>query len=153
MTAIEYIQLSPYSKYKGTIPVINTGFNPFMLNGEVYCTGTMDINNMSYSFIRVNLDGRILQGLPNSVNNIIEYRKQIYNLWKRIDDFFNTVIDTAEASRPNTELVKLRIIVNLIYNLPIPQNDRHEWASWIKELYWSRKVYLNKWYIEYILPF
>ena len=153
MTAIEYIQLTSYKKYRGSVPVVDTGFTPFKLDNELYCTGRIKVNDIFYCFIRTNLDGRIIEGLPNAVSKLIEYRKEIYDLWKRIDKFFSRMIENAEQSNPLTELVKLRIIVNLIYNLPIAKEERLQWADWIKELYWNRKALLNKWYIENVLPF
>lgn len=155
MTAAECIDKSDYSRFKGSVPLITTGrCHPFIKDGEIYCTGTLKENNLEYGFFRTNLDGRILLGLPHSVEYQINLRNNIWNLWKRLDDFFNAVIETAEFANNDRELIQLRINVNFIYTLPIvPAEHKRAWANWIKELYWNRKVLLNQWYIENVLPF
>lgn len=156
MTAEEYIQRSKkYSYFEGTIPLILTGdFHPFVKDNNIYCTGTFKENGLEYGFFKTKLDGRILLGLPNSIDYQINLRNNIWNLWKRLDNYFNMIIRTAEFANNDYELVNLRINVNLIYSLPVmPHVDKESWAEWIRELYWNRKVLLNKWYIENILPF
>ena len=65
------------------------------------------------------------------------------------------MVETIEKGTYNNdcELVNLRINVNLIYKLPLSIEQKRKWADWIKELYWNRKVLLNQWYIDYVLPF
>ena len=97
MTAAECIDRSDYSRFKGSVPLITTSrYHPFIKDGEIYCTGTFRDNGLEYGFFRTNLDGRILLGLPHSVKYQINLRNNIWNLWKRLDNFFNEIIETAE---------------------------------------------------------
>ena len=155
MTALEAINESEkYSIYPGTITLVPTSNQtPFIKENKIYCTGLIKNNNITYGFFKIELDGRILQGLPNYIDYQIQLKSKLYYLWKRIDTFFKDIITFAEFADNNRELVNLRINVNLIYNLPINHEDKNIWADWIKELYWNRKVILNKWYIDNILPF
>lgn len=155
MTAAECIDQSNYSRFEGSIPLILTSnYHPFIKDNKIYCTGTFKNNGLEYGFFRTKLDGRLLLGLPHSVEYQINLRNNIWNLWKRLDNFFNEIIETAEFANNDRELVNLRINVNLIYSLPIiPIENKTMWADWIKELYWNRKVLLNQWYIDNVLPF
>lgn len=156
MTAQEAIESNPdYSPFKGTIPLILTGkIHPFIKNGEEYCTGTFKENGLEYGFFKVNNDGRILQGLRHQIDYQIQLKEILWELWKKLDNFFKNMVILAEFSDNNRELVQLRIAVNMIYSLPtISKEDKFIWVEWIKELYWNRKVILNKWYIDNVLPF
>lgn len=154
MTPEEYLAQSKYAPFKGSIPMIPMGnCHPFIKDGELYCTGSIIYNHIKYDFIKVNMDGRILIGLPNYIEYQIQKPNYLYQIWKRLDEFFNELIIFAEFPDQNRELVNLRINVNLIYQLPLPKEDKLQWADWIKELYWNRKVLLNEWYIKYVLPF
>lgn len=154
MTPEEYLAQSAYAYFKGTVPVISMGkVHPFIKDNEIYCVGTIKVNNLQYNFIKTNLDGRILLGLPNSIDHQIKYPEQLYGIWIRLNRFFSDLIIFAEFPDQNRELVQLRINVNLIYQLSMPKEDKIQWAEWIKELYWNRKALLNEWYIKYVLPF
>lgn len=156
MTAQEAIESNlDYSPFKGTIPLVLTSrIHPFMRNGEEYCTGTFKENGLEYGFFKVNNDGRILQGLPHQIDYQIQLKGVLWELWKRLDSFFKVIVILAEFSDNNRELVQLRIAINMIYTLPIiSKEDKFIWVEWIKELYWNRKVILNKWYIDNVLPF
>lgn len=154
MTAEEYLAQSEYAYFKGTIPVISMGkIHPFIKDNEIYCVGTIKVDYLHYNFIKVNLDGRILLGLPNRIDYQIKYPGQLYDMWGRLNRFFNDLIIFVEFPDQNRELVNLRINVNLIYQLPLPKEHKIQWADWIKELYWNRKALINEWYIKYVLPF
>ena len=154
MTPEDYLAQSEYSYFRGSIPVISMGdYHPFIKDNELYCTGSIRINSIQYNFIKTELDGRILLGLPNCIEYQIKYPHNIYIMWDRLNEFFRNLIIFAEFSDQNRELVQLRINVNLMYTLPIPKEDKIRWADWIKELYWNRKALLNEWYIKYVLPF
>lgn len=156
MTAQEAIESNlDYSPFKGTIPLVLTSrVHPFMRGGKEYCTGTFKENGLEYGFFKVDNDGRILQGLPHQIDYQIQLKRALWELWKRLDSFFKAIVILAEFSDNNKELVQLRIAVNMIYALPIiSKEDKLAWVEWIKELYWNRKVILNKWYIDNVLPF
>lgn len=156
MTAQEAIESNlDYSPFKGMIPLVLTSrVHPFMRSGEEYCTGTFKENGLEYGFFKVDNDGRILQGLPHQIDYQIQLKGALWELWKRLDSFFKAIVILAEFSDNNKELVQLRIAVNMIYALPIiSKEDKLAWVEWIKELYWNRKVILNKWYIDNVLPF
>lgn len=154
MTPEDYLAQSAYAYFKGSMPVISMGGNPpFIKDNEIYCTGTITVNKVQYNFIKVELDGRILFGLPNCINHQIKQPSNIFWMWNRLNEFFRNLIIFAEFSDQNRELVQLRINVNLMYTLPIPKEDKIRWADWVKELYWNRKALLNEWYIKYVLPF
>lgn len=154
MTPEEYLAQSEYAYFEGSMPVISMGnVHPFIKDNEIYCTGTINVGKTQYHFIKVKLDGRILEGLPNCINHQIKYPREIFTMWDRLNEFFRNLIVFAKFSDQNRELVQLRINVNLMYTLPIPKEDKIRWADWIKELYWNRRVLLNEWYIKYVLPF
>lgn len=154
MTPKEYLMQSKYAPFEGSIPVISMGnHHPFIKDGEIYCTGSIKIDSIQYDFIKTKLDGQILLKLPDCINYQIKYPNNIYRMWDRLNEFFNNLIIFAEFPNQNRELVQLRINVNLIYQLPLPKEDKLQWADWIKELYWNRKALLNEWYIKYVLPF
>lgn len=156
MTAQEAIESNlDYSPFKGTIPLVLTSrVHSFMRGGKEYCTGTFKENGLEYGFFKVDNDGRILQGLPHQIDYQIQLKGALWELWKRLDSFFKAIVILAEFSDNNKELVQLRIAVNMIYALPIiSKEDKLAWVEWIKELYWNRKVILNKWYIDNVLPF
>lgn len=159
MTALEAIQSNPdYSSFKGTLPLVLTSkYHPFIKDNELYCVGTFKEKGLEYGFFKVNRDGRILQGLPHSIDYQIQLKSILWELWGRIDNLFSALIIFSEQQgmlRVDTELVQLRIIVNMIYSLPIiSKEDKSLWVDWVKELYWNRKSILNQWYIDNVLPF
>ena len=64
------------------------------------------------------------------------------------------MITNAEFAQSKTELVRLRIAVNMINSLSyLSHNDKILWTNWVQELYWERKKILHEWYLQYILPF
>ena len=151
MTATEYLaQSEQYSPYPG-IYILRTT-STLLRN----CSGSFVENNIEYSFYKTNdYDGRIIQGLPKSIDFQLYYRKEFIQIIKRLNKFFLDMVETIEKGTSNNdcELVNLRINVNLIYKLPLSIEQKRTWADWIKELYWNRKVLLNQWYIDYVLPF
>ena len=55
------------------------------------------------------------------------------------------MITDIHNSNSKTELVQLRIAVNMIMNLTYLDSDKRlEWSNWIKELYWKRKAVINQ---------
>ena len=64
------------------------------------------------------------------------------------------MIDTADYANTKTELVRLRIAVNMIYTLDcLTESEKITWSNGIKDLYWERKKLLQQWYVTYVLPF
>ena len=154
MTAEEYLAQSKYAPYEGTMTVLEMGDNcSFIKDNHINCVGRIKVDNLFYVHIKVDLDGRIIEKLPDCIFYQIHKPNAIYRMWKRLDSFFMNLIIFAEFGNQDRELVELRINVNLIYQIPIAKEDRLQWADWIKELYWNRKAILNEWYIKYVLPF
>lgn len=154
MIAEEYLNQTKYRFISGSMPLITMGgVNPFIKDDKIYCTGCFEIGKIKYTFVKLELDGQIILNLPKCTQYQIKYPKHIFNIWKRLDKFFRDIVISAEFPNQDRELVQLRINVNLIYQLPLPKEDKIQWADWIKELYWRRKVILNEWYIKYVLPF
>ena len=154
MTAEEYLAQTKYRYITGSMPVLSMGeVHPFIKDDKIYCTGTIIINNTEYEFIKIDLDEQIILGLPKRSIYQLKYPKIIFNTWKRLNKFFHDTVISAEFPNQDRELVQLRINVNLIYQSPLPREDKLQWADWIKELYWNRKAILNEWYIKYVLPF
>ena len=154
MTAEEYLAQTKYRYIIGSMPVLSMGeVHPFIKDDKTYCTGTIIINNTEYEFIKIDLDEQIILGLPKRSMYQLKHPKIIFNIWKRLNKFFQGMVISAEFPNQDRELVQLRINVNLIYQLPLPREDKLQWADWIKELYWNRKAILNEWYIKYVLPF
>lgn len=93
-----------------------------------------------------NVKGLIYQLLENkSLFAIVHYA----NL-----QLFQFMLMNAEMAQSKTELVRLRIVVNMILSTPyLTHNMKILWSNWIKELYWERKKVLHKWYLDNILPF
>ena len=54
-----------------------------------------------------------------------------------------------------TELVKKRIFVSKLKNLPIAETNKIDWEFWVNELYWARKRAIIDYYLSDIveLPF
>lgn len=54
-----------------------------------------------------------------------------------------------------TELVKKRIFVSKLKNLPITETNKIDWEFWVNELYWARKRAIIDYYLSDIvaLPF
>lgn len=157
MTAYEYLveKGGKYSPFPGNIPLVTMGkYTPFKVKGEIYCTGVINYNGIKYGFfVDKNFDGCILLGLPQSVEYQIQC-KELKGILRRLNKLFTDMILLAEDSNTNSELVQLRIIVNMMYKLKnIDKYDRTQWVSWVLELFWNRKRLLNQWYIDYVLPF
>lgn len=158
MTVEEYLKQNldkEYQSYPDTRVFVSNNFHPFVYNNKIYCTGSINIDNVKYDFIRdYTRDGCILKYLENAVYYEINYRKELMSIINRANALFYHIISTAEFSNTKTELVLLRILVNQIHKLTfIPLKERNEWEVWIKELYWNRKRVINKWYIDCVLPF
>lgn len=156
MTAVEYLSQTDYSPLPGVYILVSSGGSTFILNNKVYCTGTIKENGVNLNFYRTNdYDGRIISGLPHAIDFQLYHRREYFTIVNRLNKFFHDMVEDAEAQRTchNSELVNLRINVNLIYKLPIAHEDKVQWADWIKELYWNRKALLNQWYIDNVLPF
>ena len=100
----------------------------------------------------VQLEGNSYDGSITNVRGLLY--EMILNIARWVDtNLFQFMLKNAEFPQSKTELVRLRIAVNKIYNLNINKDVKTRWADWIKELYWNRKTVLNKWYIDEILPF
>ena len=156
MTVKEYLnQFKNYSYYQGCIPLILlSDYTYFEKDNKEYCTCTFKQDGLKYGCFKTNLDGRILHELRHSIDYQIQLKGVLWELWKRLDSFFKAIVILAEFSDNNRELVQLRIAINMIYTLPIiSKEDKFIWVEWVKELYWNRKVILNKWYIDNVLPF
>lgn len=156
MTAREYLeQDSEYSPLPGTYILYVQGETlPFIHNNKIYCTGSFRENNIQWGFFKTkDYDGRIIYGLSNAIDYQVKHRKEFKSIISRLNRFFENMIECAELANTNSELINLRINVNLIYNLSLSAEQKTQWADWIKELYWNRKKLLNSWYIEYVLPF
>lgn len=151
MTAKECLALDrDYSPYKGTYVLRIVG------DKLINSTGSFIENGMEYGFYKTDdYDGRIIQGLPGSIDFQLYHRREFMAIIKRLNKFFADLVEDAEIFRfdYDRELVNLRINVNLIYNLPLTREQKLCWTTWIKELFWSRRVLLNRWYIENVLPF
>lgn len=161
MTPLEYLEKNALEIYlpfaDTTVEVFPRDYNPpFKLpNGEIFCVGSICEGNKQYAFIKnYNTDGCIYQGLKDSIF-YKTYNPKIHSIGKWItDNLFKPMLDKAEMPETKTELVKLRIAVNMILQLHyLSAKDKIAWTEWIKELYWNRKAVLHKWYMEEVLPF
>lgn len=160
MNVIEYLQskLEPeYRFYPSTLPIITTPDMPiqFIINKKVYGCGKFNIGSTWYKLVKDNsIEGAIFYGLSDSLITRINHPK-ITIIAKRIQNkILNTMITDIHNSSTKTELVQLRIAVNMIMNLTyLDSNKRLEWSNWIKELYWKRKAVINQYILDYILPF
>jgi hypothetical protein len=54
-----------------------------------------------------------------------------------------------------TELVKKRIFISKLKNLPITETNKIDWEFWVNELYWARKRAIIDYYLSNVveLPF
>lgn len=160
MDAKEYLLnhlAEEYRPHRGTVVVLTTkdAYIPFMLNGRIYCTGKMDIDNQWYAFIAdETVDGCILHGLPRSLFIRTKYRAvNAIAEWIN-NNIFRFMLEHSEVQQSKTELVRLRIAVNMISTAPyLDKDSKILWSNWVKELYWERKKVLHQWYLENILPF
>lgn len=161
MTPLEYLEKNAPSMYlpfaDTIVEIVPKDYNPpFRLpNGRIYCTGSICEKDKHYVFIKnYKVDGCIYHGLKDSIF-YKTYNPRINDIGKWItNSLFNPMLETAEMPEIKTELVKLRIAVNMILQLHyLSAKDKIAWTEWIKELYWNRKAVLHKWYIEEVLPF
>lgn len=160
MNVIEYLQnnVEPeYRFYSSTLPIITTPdmIVPFTINGRVYGCGKFNIGSIWYKLVKDNsIEGAIFYGLPNYITIRAKYPK-INVIAKRIQDkVLNSMFIDLQNSKTRTELVQLRISINMIMNLSYLDSDtRLLWSNWIKELYWKRKAIINQYILDYVLPF
>lgn len=160
MTAEEYLNKCILDKYKpcpGCLirPIPKDTIVPFIVNNKFYCTGKYNIGDKWWGFFTdYNTDGCIIKELPNSVQ-VRQNHPEVYLITKWIDkNLFKFMLENAEMPQAKTELVHLRIAVNMILKLEyLSKEDKDVWVNWIQELYWSRKRVLHQWYLEYVLPF
>lgn len=143
MEAIEYLitKIAPkYSYFPGIL-----GYRLYKENG----CDVMEFLNSSC------IDGAILRGWGRFFLYMKDHFKEIHEIEMYIqNEVMLRMLNNAEMSQIKTELVKLRIAVNMIYSLKcLKAEDKNLWANWVKELYWERKAKLHQWYIEYVLPF
>lgn len=127
---------------------------PFKIGDKIYCTGRIRDNKKTYAIIYDHrYDGCIFQGLPNSIFYRM-YNPSINNILIWIDNnLFKRLIKNATEPDIRTELVKLRIAVNMIYKLNYLSNEEKiKWSEWIKELFWNRKAVIQNWYCNCVLP-
>ena len=160
MNVIEYLQdkLEPeYRFYSSTLPIVTTPDMPvpFIINEKVYGCGKFNIGSTWYKLVKDNsIEGAIFYGLTNSLITRIKH-PEIATIAKRVQSkILNVMITDIHNSNSKTELVQLRIAVNMIMNLTYLDSDKRlEWSNWIKELYWKRKAVINQYILDYILPF
>lgn len=160
MKATDYLKMNLDGLYKKralTIPVLTTPDRhiPFKLNGREYCVGKMNFGKEWYAFLKDETsDGSILYGLPQAIKVQIKH-PNIRTIVDWINDkLFEPMIMNSEFAQTKTELVRLRIAVNMINSIPyLDNNSKILWSNWIKELYWERKKILHEWYLQYVLPF
>lgn len=167
MTALEYLKRNIDINY---IPYPSTHFNllssdytnPEAIRTIPNCNGIYILGKRKFAMITDYMcDGAIYRSqYGKGINSNTYYLLKPLNpnfskLGKWINDnLFKNMINEVETTSVLTELVKLRIAINLIYTAPfLSITDKMQWSEWIKELYWSRKAVLNKWYIEEVLPF
>lgn len=171
MNAFDYLQknIEPiYSFYPGTtVQLISDKTQPpyRLSNGEPYFLGFINSQKGTYAILSdPRQDGAIERYVHDKKHNAfiglphnLHYRMhtlQIAIISNRIKDrVMLPMIENCEFAQTKTELVQLRIAVNMIMSLDIDYTDKFNWAEWIKELYWERKKVLHEWYLEYILPF
>ena len=137
------------------IPITNNIVTPFMLNGKIYCTGRIMLDTLCAVLRDYSVDGAIIYGLPNAVMTI-RLHPNIHTVIRYVNDKLLGIIMINELESPNskTYLVRLRIAVNMIYNLSyLTSEQKFMWSEWIKELTWARMACLNSWYIKYMLPY
>ena len=137
------------------IPITADTVTPFMLNNRVYCTGRVMLDTFCAIIRDYTIDGAIIRGLPNAVMTIRLYPR-INGLISYINEKLLGIMMINELESPNskTYLVRLRIVVNMIYNLSfLTSEQKRIWSEWIKELTWARMACLNSWYIKYMLPY
>ena len=160
MSPLEYLNqniVKMYRPYPDVIVVKATkDYNPpFKLpNGQIHCTGSFYHGGKQFLFIKNNeCDGCIYYGLPNSIF-YKTYNPKINSIGNWLNNsLFAPMIQNAEMQSTKTELVKLRIGINIILETNISVSSKLAWTEWIKELYWNRKAVLHKWYMEEVLPF
>lgn len=159
MSPLDYLRThlpEVYQPIPDTIVVVTTkDMNfPFKLNGIIHCTGSYIKGNKQIAYIKdYTVDGCIYLGL-NDYIFYKTYNPKINKIGKWIsDNLLTPMLDNAEMPECKTELVKLRIAINLILSLNISTESKIKWSEWIKELYWNRKAVLHKWYMEEVLPF
>lgn len=137
------------------IPITADTVTPFMLNNRVYCTGRIMLDTFCAIIRDYTIDGAIIRGLPNAVMTIRLYPR-INGLISYINEKLLGIMMINELESPNskTYLVRLRIVVNMIYNSSfLTSEQKRIWSEWIKELTWARMACLNSWYIKYMLPY
>ena len=161
MSPLEYLNQNIakiYRSYPDVIVVKTTKdyYPPFKLpNDQIFCTGSFYEGNKQIIFIKnPKCDGSIYYGLPGALF-YKTYNPRINKIGKWLtDNLFKPMLFEAEMHNIKTELVKLRIGVNMILNIHyLSAKDKLAWTEWIKELYWNRKAILHKWYMEEVLPF
>lgn len=161
MDPLEYLNqnaITIYRPYADTTVVKTTKdyHPPFKLsNGQIFCTGSFYEGDKQFVFIKnPNCDGSIYYGLPGALF-YKTYNPRINNIGRWLtNSLFKPMLDKAEIHDTKTELVKLRIGINMILSIHyLSAKDKLAWAEWIKELYWNRKAVLHKWYMEEVLPF
>lgn len=74
------------------------------------------------------------------------------------DKLFTPMILNAAKKDIKTELVRLRIAINMIYSLDnktLTQKEKNIWVEGIKDLYWNRKRAIIDWRLKYVdkVPF
>ena len=63
------------------------------------------------------------------------------------------MFENVEINNTNTDLVRLRIAINMIDKLPIDIELKQKTSEWLKGYFWERKRFLQQWYLDNVLPF
>lgn len=124
-------------------------YNKYNINSRSYEV----YNNKYYIIDYIKYDDNITN-VQKLYYYLLENRELFNIVFYANNNLFNLMIKNAEFPQAKTELVKLRIIVNMIMkNETLDGSTKVLWSNWIKELYWERKKVLHEWYLQYILPF
>lgn len=154
MTALEYLQLNAKPEYRifsrSTITQIACDSDAVGTTGSYFTeVGTQVCFEKDSTH-----DGCIYLGLPLAIVNMDKFPIIIITGDWIEQNLFKLMLQNAEFPQTKTELIMLRISVNMILKLNcLSTMDRIAWSEWIKELYWNRKAVLHKWYCECVLPF
>ena len=153
LTAMDFLKLHKIDVQKSCIYteiLIGTKLLPFPISyGSYTISKDKRIVNLKVSDFDDCIRWR-LEPFKKYVNNLT-VKKTLFWIQKNLTTY---MIDTAEYANTKTELVRLRIAVNMIYKLDcLTESEKITWSNGIKDLYWERKKLLQQWYVTYVLPF
>ena len=85
------------------------------------------------------------------------YLPDVQPVWKFMnfisDKIIKQMFENVEINNTNTDLVRLRIAINMIDKLPIDIELKQKTSEWLKGYFWERKRFLQQWYLDNVLPF